>query len=415
MREPMLINPINSAGVSQPNVSPASPQIQADVATRTSIQNEVLAKLQASGQPVGLSQLIAQLEEQQSGSSAEASPTGVTVFFNSPNGLTPFAEGDSPFGFQSMGVVGSPSFFTGGAPVFGQAPFGFSGMFGGDFPFNGAPPGFGRPPGGEFFAHPHPPGLPGYGKPPGFQLPPNGGEFGSFFPRRPFFRLPQEAPSSGNNTTTTTTPTTTPPTEVTTRVNDPNKITIAQIDTFFTDDQNFNHGEEIAKTLLAGGDESRLAGQINLIQYRVDGTGPLDTTMSARTGDALEDIIKRVKAGEDIDAVNMSLQDYRASADSARVQKLISQLADMNVAVDVAAGNAGPTLVNQLTTPDAFVVQSATNGQLNASSSLGNITAESSSTSFATANLTPRIAAMMNAGLSLNQVRALSNVPPISS
>jgi hypothetical protein len=218
------------------------------------------------------------------------------------------------------------------------------------------------------------------------------------------FLLPSGTQTTGSTTNST----------VTQRVNDPNKITVAQIDSFTPDDQDFNHGEEIAKTIEAGGDDPSLAGQINLIQYHIDGTGPLATTLSKRTGDALEDIVKRVKSGEDIDAVNMSLQDFTDSAATRRVRTLVDQLAHMNVAVNVAAGNAGPTFVNQLTTPDAFVVQSATNGKLNATSSLGNITGEASTTSFATATVTPRIAEMINSGMTVDQVRALVGLDPIT-
>jgi hypothetical protein len=193
----------------------------------------------------------------------------------------------------------------------------------------------------------------------------------------------------------------------TTRQNDQSKITVAQLDTFFTDNTGFNHGRDIAATIRQGGATPQLAGDIDLLQYRVDGNGPLAATMANNTANALQDVVKRVKNGQDIDAVNMSLQDFNPSAGAGQVRSLVQQLIQMNVPVLVAAGNAGPQMVNQLTTPSALVVQSATNGRRNANSGIGSIQGESSSTSFATAGLSPRIAAMANSGMTVQQIKAL--------
>jgi hypothetical protein len=306
-----------------------------------------------------------------------------------------------------------PFFFNGGDFPRSQDPNFPRGQFPpGQFPPEPFPP---RPfPPGQFPLRPFPPG-----EAQNFQgnRPPL--EFQRFLTERAAF-LQANGVSQTTTTTTTTTPIDpstngTPSTgTATTRVNDPNKITVAQIDSFVPDSQNFNHGQEIAKTMNAGGADPSLAGKITILRYSVDGNGTLAQTLPSKTADALQDIVNRVKAGQDIDAVNISLQDFVPSTDADRARTLIRQLAQMNVAVDVAAGNGGPTQVNQLATPDAFVVQSSTNGKLNATSSLGNITAEASTTSFSTANLTPRIAAMMNSGMTLNQVRALANIAPIS-
>ncbi len=180
------------------------------------------------------------------------------------------------------------------------------------------------------------------------------------------------------------------------------RLKIAQIDNFSTDNSGFNHGEEVAKTLRSGGNNGELAGKVDLMQFDVSGGNP-----TAKTAQALQSIVQQVRNGEQVDAVNISLQDFEASGNSAQVQSLISELKSLGVPVAVAAGNGGRGTTNQLGSNNAFVVESTTNGAVNNSSGQGNIRAEGRTTSFATANLTPLLAAQKASGLSVDQIKSM--------
>lgn len=194
------------------------------------------------------------------------------------------------------------------------------------------------------------------------------------------------------------------PGQVPGRFNDPRQVTVAQLDDF-----NNQHGANMASIIRQGGHEPQLAGQTQLLQYQViDHQNPANSNNAI--ADALEDVIIRVQNGQDIDAVNMSLQSFGNDPGSARVRQRIEQLTRMNVAVLVAAGNEGAQNVNTLATPGALVVQSATGGVRNQSSGLGNIQSEGPYTSEATAALAPQVAAMMNAGMTVPQMRAVLGV-----
>jgi hypothetical protein len=203
-----------------------------------------------------------------------------------------------------------------------------------------------------------------------------------------------------------------PAANLATRRNNPSQLTVAVVDTFARDKKvpSFVHGNEIIKTLQNGGADPSLRGKVNILKYSVDGPESLTQGLAIRTAAALQDIIRRIQGGADIDAVNMSLQDFNATKGANMVRVLLGQLAQMNVPVLVAAGNGGPNMQNQLVNPSEFIFQSATNGRLNATSGRGNITGQASTTSFATAALTPHYAALANAGLSLQQLRALSGI-----
>lgn len=182
------------------------------------------------------------------------------------------------------------------------------------------------------------------------------------------------------------------------------RLKIAVIDSFVTQSNGFNHGEEISRILKSGGSDASLAGKIDLLQFDVNrGSNRTDGI-----ADALEDVIRRVQNGEKIDAVNISQQDFTADADTQRVQEAINRLKELNVPVAVAAGNEGAGAVNQLANNNAFVVSSTTNGLLNSSSGLGNIRAEGRSTSFATANAAPILAKLKASGLSVDRIKARS-------
>ena len=184
----------------------------------------------------------------------------------------------------------------------------------------------------------------------------------------------------------------------------PNQITVAQIDNFETDNTGFNHGVEIANTINRGGGDPALAGQINLVQF---GVGQGDVAVPRDTASALQEILNRIINGQDIDAVNMSLQDFNSDGNTAKVQELIRKLTERGVPVLVAAGNNGPQAVNQLAGPGALVIESTTQGIRNPNSGIGNLSANAETTSFATANVSPVIARMINSGMTLQQIFAL--------
>jgi hypothetical protein len=164
------------------------------------------------------------------------------------------------------------------------------------------------------------------------------------------------------------------------------RLVIKQIDTFVPDATGFNHGLEVGRALAAGGGDPSLAGKIDLQQYNVAGN------IEQGTLNALRDIEQQVRSGKRVDAVNISLQDNANNATTQQIRQSIERLSTLGVPVVVAAGNNGPGQVNTLASNSAFVVRSATNGRVNASSGQGNIVAEGRTTSFAAANLTPLLA-----------------------
>jgi hypothetical protein len=173
-------------------------------------------------------------------------------------------------------------------------------------------------------------------------------------------------------------------------------LRIAQIDSFSVE-----HGSAIAETLEMGGSDGTLAGKVDVLKYDI-GNGS-----EQKLNEALSNIIARVDSGESINAVNISLQDFVSSQQTRTTRALVDQLAAKGIPVAIAAGNRGPEGDNQLEGINTFNVQSSTNGQVNASSGLGNITSEGPDTSFATANLTPTLALLHAQGYSLNEIRTI--------
>lgn len=174
-------------------------------------------------------------------------------------------------------------------------------------------------------------------------------------------------------------------------------LRIAQIDSFSGD-----HGNEIAGLIKKGGTHPDLVGNkdVDLLQYDI-GNGS-----SQKINDSLNDIITRVQKGERIDAVNMSLQDFTDNGASQETRGLVDKLISMGIPVAVAAGNDGPGAQNFLEGMNSFNVESFTGGKRNATSGLGNVHSEGSTTSYATANLTPLLASLHAQGMSLDQIRA---------
>jgi hypothetical protein len=173
-------------------------------------------------------------------------------------------------------------------------------------------------------------------------------------------------------------------------------LRIAQIDSFSSE-----HGEEIADLINGGGTHSDLVqDDIDLLQYDIGGGS------NQKINDSLRDIIMRVQSGERIDAVNMSLQDFTESDAAAETSQLVDQLIAMGIPVAVAAGNDGPGAQNFLEGQNSFNVESFTNGMRNGTSGLGNVQSDGSTTSYATANLTPLLASLHAQGMSIAQIRA---------
>jgi hypothetical protein len=170
-------------------------------------------------------------------------------------------------------------------------------------------------------------------------------------------------------------------------------LKVVQIDNFSADNTGFNHGQEMAKVLKSGGGDASLAGQVALDQYNVSGGNT-----NKKASDALRDVLARVQNGEQIDAVHMPLQAFEQDGDTQEVKQLAEQLSAAGVPVVLPAGNEGPGKQNALNGNNTFNVQSATNGQVNGDSGKGNVTSEGRTTSFASANLAPVLAAQKKSG-----------------
>jgi hypothetical protein len=166
------------------------------------------------------------------------------------------------------------------------------------------------------------------------------------------------------------------------------RLRIAVIDDFSTDRTGFNHGESVEQEITRG-------GNVDTVRF--------DRARQGQAGIAgsLEEIVQRVRNGEQIDAVNLSQAHFQATGDTQRVQSAVAELKNLGVPVAIAAGNNGPNQVNQLTSNNSFNVSNGT-----AQSGQGNITAQGRTTSFATANLVTQLAQLKSQGLSVDQIRA---------
>ncbi len=168
---------------------------------------------------------------------------------------------------------------------------------------------------------------------------------------------------------------------------------IVQIDNFTPDGDGFNHGAEVAETLTAGGD-------VDLQQ--------MDISQGNSISGSLQQVIAQVQAGEQVDAVNLSLQDLQGGPEAQETQQAIDTLVALGVPVIIAAGNGGRGSVNQLADNDAFIVESLdANGQVNASSGQGNgFSAVARTTSFAAPQIALQAARLRAQGLSVAQIGA---------
>ncbi len=166
---------------------------------------------------------------------------------------------------------------------------------------------------------------------------------------------------------------------------------IAQIDDFGS-----NHGNAVGQAIQQG-----TGGNADIIKFDVQGGNT-----SGKIASSLNSIVQRVRNGETIDAVNISMQDFNNGPDKDQIHQSIAELKRMGVPVVVAAGNNGPGQVNRIGDANSFNVESATNGQRNASSGMGNVQAEGQTTSFAAANLTAQIANRKASGASMADIES---------
>lgn len=161
-----------------------------------------------------------------------------------------------------------------------------------------------------------------------------------------------------------------------------------------------SHGNEIVNTILQG-------GPANIQKFDLGDSSNNQATYENTISNALDQVIKQVQSGQKVDAVNLS-QQIGGGPDDATTQKIrqqIQQLSALGVPVDVAAGNNGPNTKNLLADNSGFVVESGTNGKINKDSGIGNILENAPTTSFATAELTGKVAALKASGLSLDQIK----------
>lgn len=161
-----------------------------------------------------------------------------------------------------------------------------------------------------------------------------------------------------------------------------------------------SHGNEIVNTILQG-------GPANIQKFDLGDSSNNQATYENTISNALDQVIKQVQSGQKVDAVNLS-QQIGGGPDDATTQKIrqqIQQLSALGVPVDVAAGNNGPNTKNLLADNSGFVVESGTNGKINRDSGIGNILENAPTTSFATAELTGKVAALKASGLSLDQIK----------
>ncbi|MEW6278504.1 MAG: hypothetical protein AB1758_07785, partial [Candidatus Eremiobacterota bacterium] len=200
---------------------------------------------------------------------------------------------------------------------------------------------------------------------------------------------------------------------------DEDELVIAVIDDFApeTDEANtapdgshFNHGKTIEHIIREGGAaangsvSSEEPLQIRTITYNVDNPGQ-QRVDGIRL--ALEDVLARVKAGEPIDAVNISQQALSDFDGSEEVDQILRTLQDdYGVPVVVAAGNGGPGASNRLAREAAIVVENSEYGKETraSSSSAGNVRSEGAFTSQATANAVVRAAQFQDMGMTPPQI-----------
>lgn len=141
------------------------------------------------------------------------------------------------------------------------------------------------------------------------------------------------------------------------------------------DDFNSNHGNEVAGIVQGGG--------ANALRFDVNNGGSRDQGVL----NALDNVIGAVQSGQRVDAVNLSQQNFQASATTGAIQQRIGLLESMGVPVVVAAGNNGGGAANQYAGNASFVVESGGPG-----SGRGNVRGNGQTTSQAAASVAAQIA-----------------------
>ncbi len=171
---------------------------------------------------------------------------------------------------------------------------------------------------------------------------------------------------------------------------------VAVVDTFADNGSGFNHGQEVATTIQAGGAQTlqfNLAGKAGSNEEKIDAS--------------LKDVLAQVQAGADIDVVNLSQFNPSNNADMESIRQTIDQLGALGVPVLVAAGNNGPNARNALgNSANAILVENTVGGAVSAQSGQGDVAFEGRTTSFATAGLSGQLATRLAQGQSLAQILA---------
>ncbi len=191
------------------------------------------------------------------------------------------------------------------------------------------------------------------------------------------------------------------------------QVTVAVIDDFSADGSGgsaFNHGQTMRSIIENGGSinqgaVAQNAPPINTLNYHIDTGNGGDR--SEWVLNALNDIHQRLNLGLDIDAVNISQQDFENSDNNQRINAMINLIqSNFGVPVVVAAGNEGPESNNVLANGALFRVENSAPGsdQRTDSSGIGNIRSEGAFTSQATANVSARAAQLRDLGYSLSQI-----------
>jgi hypothetical protein len=166
------------------------------------------------------------------------------------------------------------------------------------------------------------------------------------------------------------------------------RLKVATIDNF----SNGTHGAEMAGLIQNGGGDASLKGKVDVLQFDLAGKG------TAGIAENLQKVLAQVKGGAQIDAVSISQQDFNAGGSTPEVKALIDQIQAAGVPVAIAAGNGG---TNALGTTNSFNVMSQ-----GADSGKGNVQGQGDTTSRATANLAPILAAKKAAGQNISQIHS---------
>ncbi len=163
--------------------------------------------------------------------------------------------------------------------------------------------------------------------------------------------------------------------------------------------------DDFAGTGEAGNTNSDLlamnGASVKHLNVNVSGKG-----RSQAIADGLEKVLKYAQSGQQLDVVNIQQQDFTASADTMRAQKLINQLTAMGIPVVVSAGLSMTPNVdnvhNQLTTKSSINVQATAELEEGLTAVPGNV---KQGGTHAPARVSAKIALMSAQGLTLAQIK----------